>query len=382
MRDLQRRSNGTGSIFVESHMNILFATGIYPPEIGGPATYVRALASECVRKGHDVTVVTYGDEHPDHERDPFDVSCVSRFGGPLIRWIRYALRLRTYGRDADVIYAFSSVSCGVPLAMARLRKPGKVLRLGGDFSWERYTDGGGTKGLREWYESNPTEKTAMKAILNTFDHIVFSTDFQQKLYEKHYDRLPEHSVIENALSLDGPLEHHNVRTPLRLLFMGRFVGFKNVSVLIEAMTRLDDATLTLVGSGPLEDRFRSEISRHELEGRVVLVEPVHGDQKTKLFREHDLLVLPSVTEISPNVALEARTAGLPVLLTTETGLSERLTDGMSIRSLQTADDIAKAVTEARSGYDRLASEAATAPPERSWQRVYTDHERLFTSLAR
>lgn len=38
------------------HMNILIATGIYPPEIGGPAQYAYNLENQFRAKGHNVDV--------------------------------------------------------------------------------------------------------------------------------------------------------------------------------------------------------------------------------------------------------------------------------------------------------------------------------------
>ena len=137
-------------------MNIILATGIYPPDIGGPATYVRALAEELVKKGNEVRVVTFGGQgrqEGQRGQQGWEVIAVSRSGGPLMRWWRYAKALRARGSEADVVIAFSSVSCGVPLWLAGLKKPKTILRLGGDFFWERYTDRGGMKSLREWYES-------------------------------------------------------------------------------------------------------------------------------------------------------------------------------------------------------------------------------------
>ena len=42
-------------------MKILLATGIYPPESGGPATYTMGLASALRSRGHEVMIVTYGE---------------------------------------------------------------------------------------------------------------------------------------------------------------------------------------------------------------------------------------------------------------------------------------------------------------------------------
>src|SRR5262245_21317396 len=116
-------------------MKIVLATGIYPPALGGPATYLRELSRLLSGKAIHVTVITYADQSVKDEAA--EVITVSRRGGPFLRWRRYAQALKKHAADADIVYAFSSVSCGVPLMMAGLRKPKKILRLGGDFFWER-----------------------------------------------------------------------------------------------------------------------------------------------------------------------------------------------------------------------------------------------------
>ena len=375
-------------------MKIILATGIYPPDIGGPATYVRALAKELKERGVEVVVVTYGTV----ASEQWPVVGVSKFI-PVIRWFLYAKALRKHAKDADAVIAFSSVSCGVPLWIAHLKKPKNVLRLGGDFFWERYTACGGKRDLHKWCTSkgfvNSLTRLFVKRLLFVFDHIIFSTRFQEKIYEGAYKKLPSHSVIENALPSgvraacsDDPVasptavrrergiragNHHE---PFRLLFMGRFVGFKNLPALIESVSYLQDVKLTLVGDGPtkrlLVDRFSFLVKN----GKIRFVDSAHGEEKQKIFSEHDLMVIPSITEISPNVALEARMAGLPVLLTQETGLSSVLTQGMIVKDLSTPEKIAAAVTDAMQEYDRLVNQVAESPPARS----YADVGQEFLSL--
>lgn len=358
-------------------MKIVLATGIYPPLIGGPATYVAALGESLRAAGCAVTVVTYGEEVPPH--DPLPVVRVSKRGGPVLRWRRFARALRATARDADIVYAFSSISIGVPLFFARLKGPRKILRLGGDFLWERFTDRGGEAGLREWYERQPWFQGTMNGLLKTFDYIVFSTKFQQDLYERFHRHLPQSQVIENALPSGEPVLHAR-HTPLRLLFLGRFVAFKNIGALLTALTDLPNMQLSLIGSGPLEGELRAQTQRLGLAGRVTFHSPVTGRKKQLAFLEHDLLVLPSLTEISPNAALEARSAGLPVLLTEETGLSRMLTDGTMIRRLRTPAEIVVALRDAEEGYVQLAERAAAPLPKRGWEEVTEEHLALFRSL--
>lgn len=371
-------------------MKIVLATGIYPPQIGGPATYCRALACELKMLGANVSVLTYARKSQDPNskfqknsksqfpipNSDFDVIRISN-SIPVIRWFAYARALRRHASDADAVIAFSSVSAGVPLWLSRIKKPKKYLRLGGDFFWERYTALGGMLGLRNWYGSkggkNPILHSFMQWLLNKFDHIVFSTKFQESIYRNHYSKLPSYSVLENALPSGNPQKHEK-HDPFKILFMGRFVGFKNLPTLVQAVNEMTGVTLTLVGDGPM----RSQLEK--VAGENVSFHPsVHGEEKQRIFAEHDLMVIPSITEISPNVALEARANGLPVLLTKETGLSEELTNGMIVRNLSSAEKIAEVIQSVIERYSEVSAEAASNPSERGWGAVADEWISLLSS---
>ncbi len=307
-------------------MKVILATGIFPPEIGGPATYVRGVARELKARGEEVVVITYGAKPGLDQSEGYWVISVGRQGGLLGRWFRYRRALVTHSVQADYICAFTSVSAGVPLIMSGLQKPKKILRLGGDFFWERYTDGGGTLSLREWYASRfgcwrILSAVVMGKILRTFDNLVYSTEFQRHIHVSTYRSLPVSSVESNARP-EAVFSSHEPRTPFRLLFMGRFVRFKNIPALIDAVALLPAIRLTIIGAGPMEQELRNRVKKSGMESQIYFRASVSGDQKRQAFDDHDLLVLPSFTEISPNTALEARAAGLPVLLTEETGLPD------------------------------------------------------------
>ncbi len=374
-------------------MKILLATGIYPPDIGGPATYVQHLASTLTQRGMDVTVVTYGTRESEDRsqrtdvatnpmsdvRCPMSVIHVSKSGGPLLRWRRYARALKEQGDDADIVYAFSTVSCGVPLRMARLQKPRKILRLGGDFLWERYTDLGGRRPLRAFYRRYRGLKGLVAGTLRAMDALVFSTSFQEQLYLRAYGRLPMHTVIQNALPQSQSILHAR-HDPLRLLFMGRFVRFKNLPSLLTAVSLLPHVQLTLVGDGPVAAKASALARSLGLQRRVSFLPTAHGNDREALLRDHDLLVVPSLTEISPHIALEARAAGLPVLLTEEHGLSPELSQGMVIRPLQKSDDIVRSILEVEQKYDEVAAAACAPTAGRGWDEVTEEHLQLFTKV--
>lgn len=101
-----------------------------------------------------------------------------------------------------------------------------------------------------------------------------------------------------------------------ILFVGRFVYYKGIDVLIDAMTRCP-GTLTLVGDGPLLHALRTQVAALGLEKRVRFAGRASHDDLPAYYRASDVFVLPSVaeTEAYGVVQIEAMAAGVPVVST-------------------------------------------------------------------
>jgi len=119
-------------------MKLLFATGIYPPEIGGPAGYVKGVATELASQGHEVAVVTYGDEKTEAGAN-YKVQTIKRNDSLPVRYLKYAYQTWKLARKSDLIYTQGPVSEGLPAAIASIlsRKP-LILKVVGDYAWEQY----------------------------------------------------------------------------------------------------------------------------------------------------------------------------------------------------------------------------------------------------
>jgi rhamnosyl/mannosyltransferase len=122
------------------------------------------------------------------------------------------------------------------------------------------------------------------------------------------ERYRETSALAEKLrrSIAGP----------RLLFVGRFVYYKGVDVLIDAMAK-SAGTLMMVGDGPLEPELRRRVAAHGLERRVLFLGRVADEDLPAYYQASDLFVLPSVakTEAFGVVQVEAMAAGVPVIST-------------------------------------------------------------------
>ena len=102
--------------------------------------------------------------------------------------------------------------------------------------------------------------------------------------------------------------------PRLVLGVGRFVYYKGLDVLIDAMHEVD-ANLLVIGDGPLRPALTGRVRRAGLSGRVTLAGTV--PDTTPYFAAADVFALPSVarSEAFGIVQLEAMAAGTPVVNT-------------------------------------------------------------------
>src|SRR5450631_1002176 len=104
-------------------MKILIATGLYPPQSGGPATYSKLLHDELPK--HDIAVVVL----------PF--STVQHIP-KVFRHTAYFFRVISQSAGCTIIYALDPVSVGLPASLAALLLRKKfILRVAGDYAWEQ-----------------------------------------------------------------------------------------------------------------------------------------------------------------------------------------------------------------------------------------------------
>ncbi|MEK9181285.1 MAG: glycosyltransferase family 4 protein, partial [Patescibacteria group bacterium] len=305
--------------------NIVFASGTYPNEIGGMATFVRNLAHGFFAAGNKVSVLAYANQDG-VKNEGFPIRLISRRGGALARYLRYFLALWRLSDGADAIYAQDLVSSGFPAAAVSLLtgRP-LVVRLGGDFLWEKAVNRGLTKvPLSRYYDSpkNWREKIYLmiyRFVLGRCRLVIFNSKFQFDLYQKHFslDKTAP-VVIENPLPQVASRPAQNRGD---WLYIGRFVELKNIKRLISVFARAGvNKKLRLVGEGPQRPELEKMVLDLGLKEKVSIEKAVSPAEVSDLLRSCGLLILPSLTELSPNIVLEALSYKTPVLLTAENGL--------------------------------------------------------------
>src|SRR3989338_723969 len=120
-------------------MKILLATGIYPPDAGGPATFTRAFARAALSSEHEVQVVAYGEKDGIEHVDGYPVERIGRNRNILARYWKFADTVRRRARLVDVVYLQGPVSEGLPGTIgAMLAGKSTVMKVVGDYAWEMY----------------------------------------------------------------------------------------------------------------------------------------------------------------------------------------------------------------------------------------------------
>lgn len=110
-----------------------------------------------------------------------------------------------------------------------------------------------------------------------------------------------------------------------ILAVGNLVPEKGMELIVEAVARMDDARLLVVGSGPEEATLRRLIKARTLGGRARIVPELPQEILAALFAAADLFMLASSREGSPNVVLEALACGTPVVASRIAATEELLT---------------------------------------------------------
>ena len=85
-------------------MNILITVGIFPPDIGGPASFVPKISDFLIENGHNVKIICLSEVGNIHTEDNLDVIRIKRSNNLPIRWIKTIYQIVKNGRRSDLIF--------------------------------------------------------------------------------------------------------------------------------------------------------------------------------------------------------------------------------------------------------------------------------------
>jgi glycosyltransferase involved in cell wall biosynthesis len=130
--------------------------------------------------------------------------------------------------------------------------------------------------------------------------------------------------------------------------------------------------LVVVGNGPLESRARKVVDASISNCSIDLVGRLSPEAVRATLAASDVFIAPALLESFGIAALEARTAGLPVLAYSRTGISSFVRDG--VEGLLAADDESMVRNIVRLAVDphlrdEIAQHNRATEPNESWPNV-------------
>lgn len=325
-------------------MKILFATGIYPPDIGGPATYTRAMARALKERGHEVEVVCYADDKKSMGEEIFLVHRILRSEMLPIRYVKFAWKIFVRARKmkADIVYLQGPVSEGFPGTIgAILAGVPTTMKVVGDYAWEIYQgslirNGESGELLDEFILKGHSGKIRLLEFIERWTakrakRVITPSNYLKEKVMQWGIPSEKIKVIYNEIqSLPAGMSRDETRKVFDLddksvLFTAvRAVPWKNIDFLIKILAKLKNKNiiLAIAGNGPCLDVWKKEAKKNNIENQVRFLDKLDRKAMGEWYRAADLFVLPSLYEGYPNVVPEAWSQGLPCFISNYGGNGE------------------------------------------------------------
>lgn len=330
--------NRIGSIYAELFSNffsaekrVLIVTGLFPPDMGGPATYAKLLRDDLLPYGIVPAILYFGSV---------------RHWPVGARHILFFWKIFCATRGRDIIYAQDPVSVGFPARLAALfsRKP-LLLKIVGDYAWEQSVQRFQVTDLLDefvkkkygWrveflkYVERFVAQGARSIIVPSqyLKNIVVSWGIGgngiEIIHNAHRDQAPVISKESSrrALGLFGTA----------LVSVGRLVPWKGFVALVEILPPLlqsiPDIALFIAGQGPEYEKIILRSRDLGIADRVRVLGVLASEDVLRLLRGGNIFVLNSAYEGFSHTLLEAMASHIPVVATSVGGNPELIENGVS-----------------------------------------------------
>ncbi len=315
-------------------MKLIIATPLYPPDIGGPATYAKTLEDELKKRDVAVSVVSFH---------------TVRFLPKGLSHLVYTVKLFRALLGADVLLALDPVSVGFPAAlMALVRGKKFIVKIVGDYAWEQGRQRFGVKDNLDEFVKKPSHKFLAQVVFLRMIQKFVASRAERIIVPSHYLKgivaawgidLEKIDVVENAFSGIPELLSKSVTrealglTGTILLSAGRLVPWKGFATLISIMPEIrkkfSDAKLFIAGSGPLESALKEQIAVSGEGDAVFLLGDVAHEKLMEYIYSADCFVLNTGYEGLSHQLLEVLAVGTPLVTTRVGGNPELIEDGVT-----------------------------------------------------
>ena len=318
-------------------MRVLIVSGIWPPDVGGPASHAPDVAQFLQDRGHEVEVVTTSDAPP--ATRPYPVRAVPRHHRLGVRHVRGAALVHHRAREVDIVYTtgmFGRSAAGSTMA----RKP-YVVKLTADPAFERSRRRGFVEGnVDDFQEEGGGPAVALLRFARDLElrhaaHVFTPSAYLRELalgWGVASDRvsvLPNPSPVVGELGQRDELRRAFGLNGATLAFAGRLTAQKSLGRALEAVAGADGVKLVIAGEGPEQEPLQARAVELGIGDRVTFLGAQPRERIVELFHAADATILSSSWENFPHTVVEALAVGTPVLAMEAGGVSEVVHDGVN-----------------------------------------------------
>jgi glycosyltransferase involved in cell wall biosynthesis len=373
---------------IEKTMNILLTNNMETLSAGGMNRVVAELGSQLSQRGHTVTVLQ-GNPLRLPSEEFYAGFKIIRVKAPLERY--YALNgklffyLRKHLREINPqvihLHGHTLVSPEVLFAVKQF-DPSLPVVL--NFHVDTFS---GTVARKVFWR---VYKRVCKKMAETATHIVADSDFEADYIRLTFDvkndklsTIPLGSDPVFKKKLINPAKSN--REVVKLLFIGYLIKRKNVQSIIFALYELihrfkiNEARLTLIGSGPEKANLLRLAAELGVEGHVIWKEHLNTEELATELSEADVFLLLSKSEAYGITVAEALSVGTPCIVTNTTALREFIKEPgcFEVESPPDPEKVARLILYI------LENDVEVGPFSekiRPWVRVIQDYEIVYQNV--
>jgi len=317
-------------------LKILIIVGIYPPDIGGPASFVPKIANLYSDNSHEVTVVCLTDIQSE-DMEKYKVVRISRHQNLLIRWLKTIFIILKNGRDADLLFV-NGLPMESYIANLFLRK--KVIRkIVGDWAWER---GMNKKLINESFDNFQNKKHGLHLEVAKFSRgwtakkaklVITPSQHLSTIVHKWGVKKKNLKVIYNGTEIYKSTSSEIVpsQAPFTFLTVGRLAPWKNIPTIVNALKVYKNEggrfKYYIVGSGPDKDYLKELVADCGLQNEIEFTGQLKKPELFNYYKKASVYIQASSYEGLPHVILEAISHNLSIISTPIGGTNEILLDG-------------------------------------------------------
>lgn len=372
-------------------MKIVLATPVYPPEIGGPATYTKELA-ERLKDSHEIVIVAYASTSTPIPGTKLFVASKRR---PLpLRLLKFTYDLYQAADEADVIYVQNAMAAGLPaVIVGALRGIPVVLKFVGDEAWERASQERRTTKRLEEFLAHPEGgwRTWLRMkiqgfVLRRANIVTTPSAYLRDAIVRTYGIEDSRAVVNyNAAEKEAEAPFEATVIPHQIVATARLVEWKGIDGIVRAVALLrkefPDVRAVIAGDGPEEERLKSLAKELDVSDCVTFTGRVSRTETWHLRKSSEVYVLNSTYEGLPHTALTSFAARIPMVATDIPGTNEAVYDGVSGLLVKPGDDQALADAIARLFKDTTLREKLVEGADRILHDKFSWEAHLATLLS-